>query len=98
MKPARIVIGLAAAAALIASAAPAAAQEGTLKKVKESGTITIGHRDASIPFSYYDDKQQADRLRDGLLHEGRRRGEARPEDAGPQGEATSWSPRPTAFR
>jgi glutamate/aspartate transport system substrate-binding protein len=46
-----------AAAAL---AAPAIAQDftGTLKKVKESGTITIGHRDASIPFSYYDDKQQ----------------------------------------
>jgi glutamate/aspartate transport system substrate-binding protein len=41
-------------------AAPAAAQEltGTLKKIKDSGTITIGHRDSSIPFSYYDDKQQ----------------------------------------
>ena len=37
---------------------PAAAQEGTLKKIKDSGAITIGHRDASIPFSYYDDKQQ----------------------------------------
>ncbi len=36
----------------------AAAQEGTLKKIKDSGTITIGHRDASVPFSYYDDKQQ----------------------------------------
>ncbi len=34
------------------------AQEGTLKKIKDSGAITIGHRDASIPFSYYDDKQQ----------------------------------------
>jgi glutamate/aspartate transport system substrate-binding protein len=41
-----------------ALAAPAAAQEGTLKKIKDSGSITIGHRDASIPFSYYDDKQQ----------------------------------------
>src|SRR5712691_2949533 len=41
-------------------AAPAAAQEltGTLKKIKDGGSITIGHRDASIPFSYYDDKQQ----------------------------------------
>ncbi len=39
-------------------AAPALAQEGTLKKIKDGGTITIGHRDASIPFSYYDDKQQ----------------------------------------
>jgi glutamate/aspartate transport system substrate-binding protein len=40
------------------AAAGAYAQEGTLKKIKESGTITLGHRDASIPFSYYDDKQQ----------------------------------------
>jgi glutamate/aspartate transport system substrate-binding protein len=41
-------------------AAPLSAQEltGTLKKVKETGSITVGHRDASIPFSYYDDKQQ----------------------------------------
>ena len=37
----------------------ASAQEltGTLKKIKDSGSITIGHRDSSIPFSYYDDKQ-----------------------------------------
>jgi glutamate/aspartate transport system substrate-binding protein len=39
-------------------ASGAAAQEGTLKKIRDSGSITIGHRDASIPFSYYDDKQQ----------------------------------------
>ncbi len=36
----------------------ASAQDGTLKKIKDSGSITIGHRDASLPFSYYDDKQQ----------------------------------------
>ena len=47
-----------AALASAALAAPAAAQEGTLKKVKDSGSITVGHRDASIPFSYYDDRQQ----------------------------------------
>jgi glutamate/aspartate transport system substrate-binding protein len=41
-----------------ALAAPASAQDGTLKKIKDSGSITIGHRDASIPFSYYDDKQR----------------------------------------
>ncbi|HET9352168.1 MAG TPA: amino acid ABC transporter substrate-binding protein, partial [Burkholderiales bacterium] len=44
--------------ATLALAATAAAQEGTLKKIKDSGAITIGHRDASVPFSYYDDKQQ----------------------------------------
>ena len=47
-------IALLAACAL---ALPALAQD-TLKKVKDSGSITIGHRDASVPFSYYDDKQQ----------------------------------------
>jgi len=44
--------------AALAFATTAAAQEGTLKKIKDSGAITIGHRDASVPFSYYDDKQQ----------------------------------------
>ncbi len=41
-------------------AAPAAAQEltGTLKKIKDTNTIVVGHRESSIPFSYYDDKQQ----------------------------------------
>ncbi len=34
------------------------AQEGTLKKIKDTGAITVGHRDASIPFSYYDDQQK----------------------------------------
>jgi glutamate/aspartate transport system substrate-binding protein len=40
--------------------APVMAQEpsGTLKKIKDTGSITLGHRESSIPFSYYDDKQQ----------------------------------------
>src|SRR5437660_10512387 len=46
------------AAAALSVATPLLAQEGTLKKIKDSGSITIGHRDASIPFSYYDDRQQ----------------------------------------
>jgi glutamate/aspartate transport system substrate-binding protein len=49
---------LAVLSASLAIALPAVAQEGTLKKIKDSGSITIGHRDASLPFSYYDDKQQ----------------------------------------
>jgi glutamate/aspartate transport system substrate-binding protein len=44
--------------AALTLALPAAAQEGTLKKIKDTGSITIGHRDASIPFSYYDDQQR----------------------------------------
>jgi glutamate/aspartate transport system substrate-binding protein len=31
---------------------------GTLKKVKDAGSISVGHRESSIPFSYYDDKNQ----------------------------------------
>ena len=54
----RTIQSVLAAFALATLAAPLAAQEGTLKKIKDSGSITIGHRDASIPFSYYDDKQQ----------------------------------------
>ena len=39
---------------------PAAADEltGTLKKIKSAGVVALGHRESSIPFSYYDDKQQ----------------------------------------
>ena len=36
----------------------ASAQAQTLDKIKKEGAIVIGHRDASIPFSYLDDKQQ----------------------------------------
>jgi glutamate/aspartate transport system substrate-binding protein len=49
---------LLAALAAFAVASPALAQDGTLKKIKDAGAITVGHRDASVPFSYYDDKQQ----------------------------------------
>ncbi len=51
-----ITLILAMLALLVAGSA--AAQEGTLKKIKDSGSITIGHRDGSIPFSYYDDQQK----------------------------------------
>lgn len=41
------------------SVTPVVAQESTtLKKIKDTGSITLGHRESSIPFSYYDDKQQ----------------------------------------
>jgi glutamate/aspartate transport system substrate-binding protein len=42
----------------LASPAPAQELTGTLKKIKETGTITLGHRESSVPFSYYDDKQR----------------------------------------
>ena len=52
------VLSAAIAAALIASPVFATELTGTLKKVKESGTITLGHRDASIPFSYFGDNPE----------------------------------------
>jgi glutamate/aspartate transport system substrate-binding protein len=55
---------LAALSAAVASPAPAQADptapalEGTLKKIKETGAIALAHREFSVPFSYYDDKQR----------------------------------------
>src|SRR3979409_2703226 len=51
-------IGLALTAALCAGQANAEELTGTLKKIKETGTITIGYRDSSIPFSYLGDNQK----------------------------------------
>ncbi len=46
----------AAVAALVCLAAHASAQEltGTLKKIRDSKTVTLGYRASSIPFSYLD--------------------------------------------
>ena len=54
----RQIIGCLFATALCAG--PAAAQEltGTLKNIKDTGAITLGFRDSSIPFSYLDDNQK----------------------------------------
>lgn len=46
------------AAAGIATGAGAQEFTGTLKKIKETGAISVGFRESSIPFSYLDDKQQ----------------------------------------
>ncbi len=44
---------------LAAVATHAVAQTSpTLQKIAEAGSISLGHRESSIPFSYYDDKQQ----------------------------------------
>ena len=54
----KAVVLTAVTAALMVSQASAQDLAGTLKKIKETGTINIGHRESSIPFSYLDDKQQ----------------------------------------
>src|SRR5450830_414401 len=49
------ILGAAIAAALISTPVFAAELTGTLKKINDSGTITLAHRDSSIPFSYIAD-------------------------------------------
>ena len=51
---------VAAAVAGAMLSAPVFAQEltGTMKKIKETGTINVGHRESSIPFSYLDATNQ----------------------------------------
>lgn len=48
------------ATALCVAGHPAIAQEltGTLEKIRSAGIITIGHRESSIPFSYYDKNEK----------------------------------------
>ena len=42
---------------LVSSTAFADELTGTLAKVKENGVIVVGHRESSVPFSYYGDNQ-----------------------------------------
>jgi len=56
MKVLKLVAVLISAGVMIGSV-QAEELTGTLKKIKDSGTITLGVRDSSIPFSYLDDKQ-----------------------------------------
>ncbi len=53
-----LAVPAAAIVALVLSAAASAQDGGTLRKIKDAGVIVLGHRESSIPFSYYDDKQQ----------------------------------------
>src|SRR6202049_1689615 len=57
MKQLRL-IGLVLAAGFCAGQAHAEELTGTLKNIKETGAITLGYRDSSIPFSYLDDDQK----------------------------------------
>jgi glutamate/aspartate transport system substrate-binding protein len=43
---------------LFSTSALAADLTGTLKKIKDTNTIALGHRESSVPFSYYNDKEQ----------------------------------------
>lgn len=58
MTKAYLVSCVALASSLLASAALAEDLTGTLAKIKETGSITIGYRETSMPFSYIDDNQK----------------------------------------
>ena len=58
MKKIALVATLSVAIAAAFSTGVQAQESLTLKKIKDSGSITLGHRESSIPYSYYDDKQQ----------------------------------------
>jgi glutamate/aspartate transport system substrate-binding protein len=49
---------LALAAVILSGQASAQELTGTLKKIRETGAITLGYRDTSIPFSYLDADQK----------------------------------------
>jgi glutamate/aspartate transport system substrate-binding protein len=57
VRPTPVTRLLAAAALLCAAAGAHAADGDTLKKIKDSGVISLGYRESSIPFSYSDGKE-----------------------------------------
>lgn len=58
MKPAILRAALAAACAFAAASGAHANDETTLAKIKRTGVISLGVRESSIPFSYYDANQK----------------------------------------
>ena len=54
---AMLVMGMTAGLAQAEDAAPAAGQN-TLDKIAKNGVIVVGHRESSVPFSYYDNQQK----------------------------------------
>lgn len=50
--------GAASSPASSATPAQLAAQSPTLRRIAETGTISLGHRESSVPFSYYDQRRQ----------------------------------------
>lgn len=54
---ARVAMVVLAGASLVATGARAQSDE-TLRRIQETGTINLGHRESSFPFSYYDGKHQ----------------------------------------
>jgi glutamate/aspartate transport system substrate-binding protein len=54
----KLIVSAIAALCFLNARAIAEELTGTLAKIRDTGTITLGHRESSVPFSYYDDNQQ----------------------------------------
>lgn len=53
-----LLAGMASGVAHAEDAAKPDASVDTLKKIKDNGVIVVGHRESSVPFSYYDNQQK----------------------------------------
>lgn len=53
-----LLAGMASGVAQAEDAVKADAAADTLKKIKDNGVIVVGHRESSVPFSYYDNQQK----------------------------------------
>ena len=53
-----LLAGMTSGVAHAEDAAKTDASVDTLKKIKDNGVIVVGHRESSVPFSYYDNQQK----------------------------------------
>lgn len=57
-KPATAILATALSAGLAQADDAAPAAGSTLDKIAKNGVIVVGHRESSVPFSYYDNQQK----------------------------------------
>ena len=57
-KPATAILALALSAGLAQADDAAPAAGSPLDKIAKNGVIVVGHRESSVPFSYYDNQQK----------------------------------------
>ncbi|PDO08549.1 hypothetical protein C5P43_38400, partial [Escherichia coli] len=57
-KPATAILALALSAGLAQADDAAPVAGSTLDKIAKNGVIVVGHRESSVPFSYYDNQQK----------------------------------------
>lgn len=54
----KLALSVLLASVTVSSFANAEELTGTLKKIKDNGVIVVGHRESSVPFSYYNNEQK----------------------------------------